>query len=93
MQRIFPALIFTVILTWLAGALWCSPLMFRDVAKEGTHALLCVDYFCDSEGPVVKDGLWLYAERIHLNMAGSKYLASRSENVFRRFLTAGRERK
>jgi len=50
--------------------------------------LRVVDYFCDSECPVVKDDLWLYAERIHLNMAGSQYLASRSEDVFRRFLTA-----
>jgi hypothetical protein len=55
--------------------------------------LRVVDYFCESECPVVKDGLWLYAERIHLNMAGSEYLASRSENVFRQFLTAGREGK
>ncbi len=42
MRRIFPALIFTVILTYVAGALWCSPLMFLDVAKEGTHALLWI---------------------------------------------------
>jgi peptidoglycan/LPS O-acetylase OafA/YrhL len=54
--------------------------------------LRVVDYFCDSECPVVKDGLWLYAERIHLNMAGSQYLASRSEDVFRRFLTGQGDR-
>src|ERR1700742_1649143 len=42
LRRIFPALIFTVILTYLAGALWCSALMFLDVAKEGTHALLWI---------------------------------------------------
>ena len=41
-RRIFPALIFTVILTYLAGALWCSPLMFLDLAKEATHALLWI---------------------------------------------------
>ena len=41
-KRIFPALIFTVILTYLAGALWCSPLMFLDLAKESTHALLWI---------------------------------------------------
>jgi len=51
--------------------------------------LRVVDYFCDSACPVVKDGLWLYAERFHLNMAGSQYLVSRSEDVFRRFLAAG----
>jgi peptidoglycan/LPS O-acetylase OafA/YrhL len=42
MRRIFPALIFTAALTYLAGALWCSPLMFLDVAKETTHALLWI---------------------------------------------------
>src|ERR1700760_2512176 len=42
MRRIFPALIFTGVLTYVAGALWCSPLMFLDVAKEGTHALLWI---------------------------------------------------
>lgn len=41
-RRIFPALIFTVALTYLLGALWCSPLMFLDLAKECTHALLSI---------------------------------------------------
>jgi peptidoglycan/LPS O-acetylase OafA/YrhL len=41
-RRIYPALIFTVAATYLAGALWCSPTMFLDVAKEGTHALLSI---------------------------------------------------
>jgi peptidoglycan/LPS O-acetylase OafA/YrhL len=41
-RRIFPALIFTVVLTYLLGALWCSPLMFLDLAKECTHALLSI---------------------------------------------------
>jgi peptidoglycan/LPS O-acetylase OafA/YrhL len=42
MRRIFPALIFTVVITYIAGALWCSPLMFLDLAKESTHALLSI---------------------------------------------------
>lgn len=42
MRRIFPALIFTVVLTYVAGALFCSPLMFLDLAKECTHALLSI---------------------------------------------------
>src|SRR5450432_4179882 len=41
-RRIYPALIFTVVATYLIGALWCSPEMFLDVAKEGTHALLSI---------------------------------------------------
>src|SRR5690349_19503236 len=41
-RRIYPALIFTVVMTYIAGALWCSPLMFLDLAKECTHALLSI---------------------------------------------------
>jgi peptidoglycan/LPS O-acetylase OafA/YrhL len=41
-RRILPALIATVVLTYLAGALWCSPMMFLDLAKECTHALLSI---------------------------------------------------
>lgn len=41
-RRIFPALIVTVLVTYVAAALWCSPLMFLDIAKEATHALLSI---------------------------------------------------
>jgi peptidoglycan/LPS O-acetylase OafA/YrhL len=41
-RRIYPALIFTVAATYLCGALWCSPEMFLDLAKECTHALLSI---------------------------------------------------
>jgi peptidoglycan/LPS O-acetylase OafA/YrhL len=41
-RRIYPALIFTVVATYLAGALWCAPDMFHDLAKESTHALLSI---------------------------------------------------
>src|SRR6202048_726453 len=41
-RRIYPALIFTVVATYVAGALWCSPEMFLDLAKESTHALLSI---------------------------------------------------
>jgi peptidoglycan/LPS O-acetylase OafA/YrhL len=42
MRRIFPALIVTVLVTYIVAALWCSPLMFLDIAKEATHALLSI---------------------------------------------------
>jgi hypothetical protein len=45
-----------------------------------------VDYFCDGECPVVRDGIWPHTSRIHLNIVGSDYMASRSASVFRRFL-------
>jgi len=41
-RRIYPALIFTVVATYITGALWCSPEMFLDLAKESTHALLSI---------------------------------------------------
>jgi peptidoglycan/LPS O-acetylase OafA/YrhL len=41
-RRIYPALIFTVVATYLCGALWSSPQMFLDLAKECTHALLSI---------------------------------------------------
>src|SRR3984885_9359395 len=41
-RRIYPALIFTVVVTYLVGALWCAPDMFLDSAKECTHALLSI---------------------------------------------------
>jgi peptidoglycan/LPS O-acetylase OafA/YrhL len=41
-RRIYPALIVTVIATYLAGALWSAPAMFLDIAKECTHALLSI---------------------------------------------------
>src|SRR5690349_23787133 len=41
-RRIYPALIFTMVATYVAGALWSSPLMFLDLAKECTHALLSI---------------------------------------------------
>jgi peptidoglycan/LPS O-acetylase OafA/YrhL len=41
-RRIYPALIFTVVTTYLCGALWCAPIMFHDLAKEATHALLSI---------------------------------------------------
>jgi SGNH domain (fused to AT3 domains) len=47
-----------------------------------------IDYFCDADCPVVKDGLWLYSNSIHLSLAGADYMMSRSERVFRDFLTS-----
>jgi peptidoglycan/LPS O-acetylase OafA/YrhL len=41
-RRIYPALAFTVGLTYVIGALWCSPPMLRELAKECTHALLSI---------------------------------------------------
>jgi len=41
-RRIYPALVFTVVVTYVLGALWCAPLMFLDLAKESTHALLSI---------------------------------------------------
>jgi peptidoglycan/LPS O-acetylase OafA/YrhL len=53
---------------------------------EKVELLRPVEYLCDAECPVVKGGIWLYASRIHLSMAGANYMAARSEVVFRKFL-------
>jgi len=49
-----------------------------------------IDHFCDSNCPVVKDNIWLYSSRIHLSMAGSKYMIARNEGAFRNFLSGER---
>ena len=41
-RRILPALIFTVVATFIAGLLWLSPVAMRQLAKESTHALLSI---------------------------------------------------
>ncbi|MGY4429482.1 peptidoglycan/LPS O-acetylase OafA/YrhL [Bradyrhizobium sp. F1.13.1] len=45
-----------------------------------------VDYFCDEECPVVRNGLWLYLDELHFTRAGSQYMGQRAESVFREFL-------
>jgi peptidoglycan/LPS O-acetylase OafA/YrhL len=45
-----------------------------------------VDYFCDSECPVVSDGIWLYFDRTHFSVAGSRYMVTRAAELFRRLL-------
>jgi hypothetical protein len=44
------------------------------------------DHFCDMQCPVVKDGVWLYYDRIHLTVAGSRYMVDRASDAFRKFL-------
>jgi peptidoglycan/LPS O-acetylase OafA/YrhL len=41
-RRILPALIFTVVATFIAGLLWLSPIALRQLSKESTHALLSI---------------------------------------------------
>lgn len=41
-RRILPALIFTVVVSFVAGSLWLAPELFRGLAKESTHALLSI---------------------------------------------------
>lgn len=41
-RRILPALIFTVVVTFIAGLLWLPPESLKDLAKESTHALLSI---------------------------------------------------
>ena len=45
-----------------------------------------VDYFCDEECPVIRNGLWLYLDELHFTRAGSQYMGRRAENVFKGLL-------
>jgi len=57
----------------------------RDSWPDRVALLRPVDYFCDAECPVTRDGLWLYTSRIHLSLAGSDYMVSRSKEALLRF--------
>jgi len=57
----------------------------RDSWPDRVELLRPVEYFCDAECPVTKDGLWLYTSRIHLSLAGSDYMVSRSRDALLRF--------
>ena len=57
----------------------------RDSWPDRVALLRPVDYFCDAECPVTRDGLWLYTSRIHLSLAGSDYMVSRSKDALLRF--------
>lgn len=62
----------------------------RDSWPDRVALLRPVDYFCDAECPVTRDGLWLYTSRIHLSLAGSDYMVSRSKDALLRFFRNGR---
>jgi hypothetical protein len=53
---------------------------------DNVTVLRPMDYFCDSECPVVKNGIWLFNEPIHLSIAGVDLLMSRGDGAFRKFL-------
>jgi hypothetical protein len=49
--------------------------------------LLPISYFCDTDCPVTKDGVWLYFDRAHLTLAGAKYFIARNgARLFRKFI-------
>jgi hypothetical protein len=45
-----------------------------------------IDYFCDTECPVVSEGYWLYWDRSHFSLAGSRYMVERAADPFGRLL-------
>ncbi|MCA1452965.1 acyltransferase [Bradyrhizobium sp. BRP22] len=45
-----------------------------------------VDYFCGAECPVVAEGYWLYWDRTHFSLAGSRYMVERAKEPFGRLL-------
>jgi peptidoglycan/LPS O-acetylase OafA/YrhL len=55
---------------------------------EQVRLLLPVDYLCDAQCPVVKDGAWLYIDGGHLSVAGAQYLEQRAEPALIDFVRA-----
>jgi peptidoglycan/LPS O-acetylase OafA/YrhL len=93
-RRIYPALIFTVLATYLFGALWCSPPMFQDLAKESTHAILSISniqywreaqqYFAPNSEHLALLHCWSLSleEQFYLFWPALIVLASKSGRVF-----------
>jgi peptidoglycan/LPS O-acetylase OafA/YrhL len=93
-RRIYPALIFTVLATYAFGALWCSPPMFQDLAKESTHAILSISniqywreaeqYFAPTSEHLALLHCWSLSleEQFYLFWPALIVLASKSGRVF-----------
>jgi peptidoglycan/LPS O-acetylase OafA/YrhL len=93
-RRIYPALIFTVLATYGFGALWCSPPMFQDLAKESTHAILSISniqywreaeqYFAPTSEHLALLHCWSLSleEQFYLFWPALIVLASKSGRVF-----------
>jgi peptidoglycan/LPS O-acetylase OafA/YrhL len=60
----------------------------QDRWPDKVQLLRPVDYFCDKNCPVVKDGVWFYFDNVHFTVAGSNYMVTRSADVFRNFLSS-----
>jgi hypothetical protein len=45
-----------------------------------------VDFLCDAECPIVKDGIWLYSDYSHFTVAGSRYIVTRAQVPLTNFL-------
>lgn len=58
----------------------------RDFAAQ-VALLVPADYFCDDrQCPLTRDGIWLYIDRGHFSVAGSRYMVERSRDVFLKLL-------
>lgn len=55
---------------------------------EQVDLLLPVDYLCEKQCPLIKDGAWLYIDGGHFSVAGARYMGKRAETVFRKLLSA-----
>jgi hypothetical protein len=44
-----------------------------------------VDFICDAECPVIKDGIWLYSDYRHFSVAGSRCIVTRAEIPLTKF--------
>ena len=100
-RRILPALIFTVVITFVAGLLWFSPPAMRSLAKESTHALLSIaniqywrefkEYFSPSSENLALLHCWSLSleEQFYLVWPALLLLATRAGRVLLAIALAG----
>ena len=67
--------------------------MLLDLQREhagSVSVLLPIDYVCDTNCPIERNGLWLYFDdNGHLTVAGAEYLSARAKDALNRFLRPG----
>jgi peptidoglycan/LPS O-acetylase OafA/YrhL len=53
---------------------------------ETVSLLIPENYLCDSECPLVRDGIWYYQDNAHLTVAGAEFLGRRAHGLIEKFL-------
>lgn len=63
---------------------------FQRAHSNNVSVLMPVDYLCEIDCPILKDGLWLYQDGAHLTVAGAEYFGQRARQVLEKLISADR---